>query len=107
MHDVRVHVQGGTVEHRSAPARKARDGQVEAAPEEVDRAALAEEAAAEHFEDAVGADEDPPEGGGGRGVVAGVDGVVCSNGIGSGTSTALVQMWTSMPRLARVAMTSA
>ena len=61
---------------RSRPPGEARDREVEAAPEEVHRARLSEEAAPEQLEDAIGLDEHPPEAMGRLGVVAGVGAVL-------------------------------
>ena len=60
---------------RRRPSGKAGDREVEAAPEEMDRARLAEEAAAEELEDAIGLDERAPETMG-RGAVVGSVGAV-------------------------------
>ena len=46
---------------RSATAGKTGDGEIEAAPKEMHGARLADKAGAEEFEDAIGADERPPE----------------------------------------------
>src|ERR1051326_534184 len=57
---------------RRAPSGQARHREVEAAPEEVDRADLAEEVAAEFRKDVAGRDEDAPKARDGGGVVRGV-----------------------------------
>ena len=51
------------------PSRESRDGQVEAAPEEMHRTGLADERAARAREDALTLDEDAPERFGVRGIV--------------------------------------
>jgi hypothetical protein len=54
---------------RGAPARKPRHREIETAPEEMNRACLAEKAAAKELEDAIGLDERAPEAMRGGGVV--------------------------------------
>src|SRR6478672_7406229 len=53
-HDPTGHVGGDPAGRWCRAAGKARDREVEAAPEEVDRAYLADKARAEHLQDAVG-----------------------------------------------------
>src|SRR5262249_9461137 len=61
---------------RCRATREARHGEVEAAPEEVDGAALADEAGAERLHDPVGLDEHAPEALGVFGVVGRVSSVL-------------------------------
>src|SRR6185437_2887016 len=75
---VRVRFAGNRIGTRtlgSAPAREARYGEIEAAPEEMHRAALADEARAELAEHAVERDQDAPEAFGIDAIVARMDGV--------------------------------
>jgi hypothetical protein len=76
-----VHHPVGTVRHTARVERRLTTGeasrrQVEASPEEMDRARLAGEAGAEHIEQAVGLDEGVPEALDRFSVVAGVLGVL-------------------------------
>src|SRR2546429_7095679 len=61
---------------RGATARKARDGKIEAAPEEMYGARLTDEARAELLKDTVHGDEDLPEPAGIFGIVRGVHAIL-------------------------------
>lgn len=61
---------------RGASTRKSRDGMVEAAPEKVHGAGLAEEAGAELLENAIHGEEDLPEPAHVFGIIGGVDTVL-------------------------------
>src|SRR6476646_3438492 len=66
----------GTRTLGGASSGESRDGEVEAAPEEMDVTALADEAGAKRVEHAINGDQDAAEARHGVAVVAGVDGVV-------------------------------
>ncbi len=61
---------------RRPPPREAGDGQIEAAPEEVYGARLAEKAAAEALENTIGLDEDAPESVCGLAIVSSMDAIL-------------------------------
>src|SRR5579864_3839391 len=72
---LRANILRGSWDRRPA-ARKARHGQIEAAPEEMDRTRLADEPPPKLLEDGVGPQQDAPESMRVRRIVRGVPGVL-------------------------------
>ena len=79
-----------------AAAGEARQREIEASPEEMDGAALADEEGAEIVEDIATGRENAPEFVDGFAVVGGVSSILVE-GIGSGISTGIFQIFVSIP----------
>ena len=103
---IRLAHEGGTVARRRRPAGKARDRQIEAAPEEMDGTALADERAATAGQHAIDLRRIRQNRFAYTRIVAAVRRVLVEPDRRFGISTGIGQIFTGSPISASVAMTS-